>query len=164
MYTFYKFGHRMYTFYDFLHSIQHIHCFRVAFHHLGGRSMVYKHLLYFVGMVFLFPYNRLYYFGVSRVMVHHLDLSRCALLHKSLQPPTVRVVIQPESSGCGSSILLTLETCDLRLFLFLYVILSGNICLIFVCLMFPNLCIADKHQQLQKYPGNFLSQTFAVRR
>ena len=32
----------------------------------------------------------------------HLDLSRCPLLHKSLQPPvlrTVRVVIQPESSG-----------------------------------------------------------------
>ena len=26
----------------------------------------------------------------------HLDLSRCPLLHKSLQPP----VIQPESSGC----------------------------------------------------------------
>ena len=33
----------------------------------------------------------------------HLDLSRCPLLHQSLQPPvlrTVRVVIQPESSGC----------------------------------------------------------------
>ena len=32
----------------------------------------------------------------------HLDLSRCPLLHKSLQPllRTVRVVIQPESSGC----------------------------------------------------------------
>ena len=33
----------------------------------------------------------------------HLDLSRCPLLHKSLQPPvlqTERVVIQPESSGC----------------------------------------------------------------
>ena len=32
----------------------------------------------------------------------HLDLSRCPLLHKSLQPPvlqTERVVIQPESSG-----------------------------------------------------------------
>ena len=29
----------------------------------------------------------------------HLDLSRCPLLHKSLQPMTVRVVIQPESSG-----------------------------------------------------------------
>ena len=32
----------------------------------------------------------------------HLDLSRCLLLHKSLQPPvlrTVSVVIQPESSG-----------------------------------------------------------------
>ena len=32
----------------------------------------------------------------------HLDLSRCPLLHKSLQPPvlrTVRVMIQPESSG-----------------------------------------------------------------
>ena len=31
-----------------------------------------------------------------------LDLSRCPLLHKSLQPPlqTYRVVIQPESSGC----------------------------------------------------------------
>ena len=34
----------------------------------------------------------------------HLDLSRCPLLHKSLQPSvlwTYRVVIQPESSGCG---------------------------------------------------------------
>ena len=32
---------------------------------------------------------------------YHLDLSRCPLLHKSLQPVlrTVRVVIQPESSG-----------------------------------------------------------------
>ena len=33
----------------------------------------------------------------------HLDLSRCPLLHKSLQPPvlqTERVVIQPKSSGC----------------------------------------------------------------
>ena len=33
----------------------------------------------------------------------HLDLSRCPLLHQSLQPPpvlrTVRVVIQPKSSG-----------------------------------------------------------------
>ena len=33
----------------------------------------------------------------------HLDLSRCPLLHKSLQPPrvllTVRVVIEPESLG-----------------------------------------------------------------
>ena len=35
-------------------------------------------------------------------LAHHLDLSRCKLLHKSLQPvlQTVRVVIQPESSGC----------------------------------------------------------------
>ena len=35
----------------------------------------------------------------------HLDLSRCPLLHKSLQPVlrTVRVVIQPESSGCRAS-------------------------------------------------------------
>ena len=34
----------------------------------------------------------------------HLDLSRCPLPHNSLQPPvlrTVRVVIQPESSGWG---------------------------------------------------------------
>ena len=33
----------------------------------------------------------------------HLDLSRCPLLHKSLEPllRTYRVVIQPESSGCG---------------------------------------------------------------
>ena len=36
---------------------------------------------------------------------NHLDLSRCPLLHKSLQPPTSvlqteRVVIQPESLGC----------------------------------------------------------------
>ena len=33
----------------------------------------------------------------------HLDLPRCPLLHKSLQPPvlrTYRVVIQPESLGC----------------------------------------------------------------
>ena len=36
----------------------------------------------------------------------HLNLSRCPLLHKSLQPPvlwTVRVAIQPESSGCKLS-------------------------------------------------------------
>ena len=36
----------------------------------------------------------------------HLDLSRCPLLHKSLQPPcitTVTVVIQPESSGCSKT-------------------------------------------------------------
>ena len=34
--------------------------------------------------------------------ITHLDLLRCPLLHKSLQPPlqTERVVIQPESSGC----------------------------------------------------------------
>ena len=35
--------------------------------------------------------------------IPHLDLSRCPLLHKSLQPPqTERVVIQPESSGWKS--------------------------------------------------------------
>ena len=36
------------------------------------------------------------------MVVTHLDLSRCPLLHQSLQPPvlrTIRVVIQPESSG-----------------------------------------------------------------
>ena len=40
-------------------------------------------------------WKRLYY------AVHHLDLSMCPLLPKSLQPPlrTYRVVIQPESSG-----------------------------------------------------------------
>ena len=36
--------------------------------------------------------------------IGHLDLSRCPFLHKSLQPVlrTVRVVIQPESSGWAS--------------------------------------------------------------
>ena len=39
---------------------------------------------------------------INLLSLLHLDLSRYPLLHKSLQPPlrTVRVMIQPESSGC----------------------------------------------------------------
>ena len=59
-------------------------------------------------MLHIFSFGLRLEFGLGlgfECVTDHLDLSRCPLLHKSLQPPlqpvlrAVRVVIQPASSG-----------------------------------------------------------------